>query len=286
MTRKGQSVTLSLTEIDKAKLEQLAAEFGMTWGENPNISKLIKAIARSELRVAKNHDWPTQRISALETARQTLIDTDKNLEAQEIAQLLTERSEITIPLRSKLQEFLNNPQPQWRQQLEQQIRRQQPFRLSYQDAQEQVWQFTVVYARIQPIEKRQYLLCRCAESEGNQDLPELAHNRTLRLDRIQEAAIAPLSEPWLPGPETIPVTFHLQGGLAFVYEQKPDDLEVDLEKDPPIRRVVRQVYNTFWFLREIAQYWEDCEIIAPEALRQRHQQKIAALRDLYSPPSP
>jgi hypothetical protein len=286
MARQRQTVTLSLLETDKAKLEQLAAEFGMTWGENPNISKLIKAIARSELRIAPNHDWSAPRIQSLEVARQVLIDTDKNLDAQEIAKLLTERSEITIPLRSKLQEFLKQPQPQWRQQLEQHIRREQPFRLSYQDAQERVWQFTVVYARIQPIEKRQYLLCRCAESEGNQDLSELAHNWSLRLDRIQDAAIAPLAEAWFPALETIPVTFHLRGRLAFAYEQKPDDLDVALENDPPIRRVVRRVYNTFWFLREIAQYWEDCEIIAPEALRQRHQQKIAALSQLYTPSSP
>jgi hypothetical protein len=281
MTRKGQSITLSLSETDKAKLEQLAAEFGMTWGENPNISKLVKAIARSELRIAPNHDWHSGRIDALEIARQALIDADKNLEAQEIAKLLWERSELKIPLKYKLQEFLDNPQPQWRQQLDQYIRRQQPFRLVYQDAQERVWSFIVLYARIQPLEKRQYLLCRCEESEGNQDLPELAHNRTLRLDRIQEAAIAPVEQRWLSAPETISVTFHLKGGLAFAYEQKPEDIEVSLEDDPPIRRVVRSIYSTFWFLRDIAPYYADCEIIAPEAVRQRHQETISKLNQLY-----
>jgi hypothetical protein len=282
MTRQGQSITLSLSATDKAKLEQLAAEFGLTWGEKPNISKLVKAIARSELRIAPNHDWDSRRIDALETARQVLIDADKNLEAQEIAKLLCERSELKIPLRDKLQGFLEHPQPQWRQQLEKYIRRQQPFRLTYQDAQEKIWSFTVLYARIQPIEKRQYLLCRCAESEGHQDLPELAHNRTLRLDRLQEAALAPLEQRWLSAPETIPVTFHLKGGLAFAYEQKPDDLEVSLEEDPPIRRVVRQIYSLFWFLRDIAPYYADCEIIAPEVVRQRHQETINKLSQLYS----
>ena len=281
MTRKGQSITLSLSEDDKIKLEQLAAELGMTWGKKPNISKLVKAIARSELRIAPNHDWQPGRIDALEVARQALIDTDKNLEAQEIAKLLVERSELKIPLQYKLKGYLANPQPLWRQKLEQYIRRQQPFRLTYQDALERMWRFTVLHARIQAIEKRQYLLCRCEESEGNQDLPDLSHNRALRLDRIQEAAIAPITESWLPDLETISVSFYLQGGLAFAYEQKPEDLEIFLEDDPPRRRVVRNIYSVFWFLREIAPYYADCEIIAPDSIRQRHQEMITKLSQLY-----
>ena len=244
----------------------------------------MKAIARSELRIAPNHDWQPGRIDALEVARQALIDTDKNLEAQEIAKLLVERSELKIPLQYKLKDYLANPQPPWRQKLEQYIRRQQPFRLTYQDASERMWRFTVLHARIQAIEKRQYLLCRCEESEGNQDLPELAHNRTLRLDRIQEAAIAPITESWLPDLETISVSFYLQGGLAFAYEQKPEDLEISLEDDPPRRRVVRNIYSVFWFLREIAPYYADCEIISPDSIRQRHQEMITQLSQLYDNP--
>ena len=281
MTRKGQSLTISLSQRDKAKLEQLAAEFGMTWGDKPNISKLIKAIARSELRIAPNHDWTQPRIDTLEIARQTLIDRGKMLEAQEIASLLSERSEINIPLRQKLTDFLACPQPQWRQELDRLILRHQPFRLFYQDATERQWSFTVFYARIQVIEKRQYLLCRCEESEGNLDIPELSHNWTLRLDRIQEAALAPIQQRWLSAPDTIPVTFHLYDRLALAYDQKPNDLEVTLSSDPPIRQIIRGVYNTFWFFREIAQYWDNCEIIAPESVRQRHQQKIKYLQKRY-----
>jgi hypothetical protein len=35
------------------------------WGDDPNISKLIKAIAQRELIVGKNHDWQDSRIRAL-----------------------------------------------------------------------------------------------------------------------------------------------------------------------------------------------------------------------------
>lgn len=54
MTRKGRSITLSLEESDKAQLEAIALELGMKWGDDPNISRLIKAIARRQLLVFPN----------------------------------------------------------------------------------------------------------------------------------------------------------------------------------------------------------------------------------------
>lgn len=52
MSRKGESITLSLLPNQQAKLEQIALEFGQTWGDKPNISKLMRAIADGELKVA------------------------------------------------------------------------------------------------------------------------------------------------------------------------------------------------------------------------------------------
>ncbi len=52
MTRKGESVTLSLSSEQKQQLERIALEFGQTWGnEKPNISQLVRAIADGELKV-------------------------------------------------------------------------------------------------------------------------------------------------------------------------------------------------------------------------------------------
>lgn len=51
MSRKGESITLSLLPDQQERLEQIALEFGQTWGEKPNISKLMRAIAEGELKV-------------------------------------------------------------------------------------------------------------------------------------------------------------------------------------------------------------------------------------------
>lgn len=283
MSRKGQSITLSISNRDKAQLEALAEEYGMRWGDRPNISKLVEAIARRQLLIVPNHNWSPERINALEQARTALIDIGQIQYAQNIAQLLLERSELSIPLRGKLENFLNNPPPPWRIALERLIQRQQPFTLAYRDAADRPWTFTIYHAQIVTYEKRQYLECWCDETAGNQDLPELSHNWALRLDRIPEAAITPVAGRWRPNLDQIEVEMHLSGGLAFAYEPKAQDIVNEWLLDQrQIRKVVRLVSNSFWFLREILRYGEDCEVIAPEQVRQQVRQKLAAMIHLYS----
>lgn len=48
----------------KASLEQIAVEFGYLWGEKPNISGLLKAVADGELLLSRS-DQPTKQKRAL-----------------------------------------------------------------------------------------------------------------------------------------------------------------------------------------------------------------------------
>jgi hypothetical protein len=283
MTRPGRALTLSLNETDRAALTQLAQEFGMMWGDKPNISKLIETIARRELLIAHNNDWDSSKIEALNIAIKALIDAGKTAEAQIVAQILLDRAELTIPLRAELTKYTDNPLPPWRQKIDELIYQHRPFRLTYRDAADRPFTFTVLYGKIQAIEKRQYLTCQCVESEGNNDVPGLEHNWFLRLDRIQNAIVVPMAEKWdNKGLESIPVEFHLTGGLAFAYEQKKDDLEVtDLETDRPTKKVIRKINSTFWFLREILPYGDDCVVVAPDAVVDRLRQKIRSLVAKY-----
>jgi hypothetical protein len=282
MGRRGQSITLSLSESDKAHLEALAEEFGMTWGDRPNISKLVEAIARRKLLIAPNHDWTPERIHSLNRARVLLVDAGEIEIAVAIAQLLQERSELTLPLRTEIEQFLNQPALPWRLEVERFIHRNQPFRLSYQDAAEQVWQFTIRYAEIVTYEERKYLECWCEETTGSHDLPELAHNRCLRLDRITDAAVSPVAGEWLEL-AMVEVELHLLGGLAFAYRSKTTrDIVNEWATDlPQVRRVVRRVSNIFWLIREVLRYGRDCEIISPESVRDRMKQEVRSLYQQY-----
>lgn len=283
MGRRGQSITLSVSEADKAQLEALALEFGKTWGDRPNISRLVEAIARRQLVIAPNHDWTKERIAALNRARTALVDVGEIQMAVAIAHLLLERSELTLPLRTELEQFIQQPVLPWRLQVERYIRQNQPFQLSYQDAAERIWQFSIRYAELVTHEERQYLDCWCEETEGNRDLPELQHNWCLRLDRITDASVSPIAGQWQPGLAVILVEIHLFRGLAFAYRSKTNQDEVNewLTDPPQVRRVVRRVSNTFWFIREILRYGQDCEIISPDSVRNRLKQEIIALGERY-----
>lgn len=130
MSRKGHSITLSISDDDKAELEAIAKELGYTWGDRPNISKLVEALARRQLLIAPNHNWSQTRITALNQALKALVDTGQIEQAREIAQLLIERSELSIPFRAEIERFLGNQQPSWVLEIKRRILQQQPFRLS------------------------------------------------------------------------------------------------------------------------------------------------------------
>lgn len=282
MTRKGRSITLSVSERDKAQLEELALEWGKTWGDRPNMSKLIEAIARGELKIAANNDWPPARIEALEATRNALIDAGKMELATAIAELMRDRSELSIPLRGKIEAFLQNPPPPWRLEIDRYIKRQQPFQLFYQDATGTPWQFTVRHAQIVPHESRDYLDCWCEETEGNLDIEELQHNWCLRLDRIPEAAVIPIAGEWRSDFDRITVEMHLFNRLAFAYKVKPEDKASERSPNKPkVKRVLRSISNTFWLIREVLRYGEDCAVIGPEKVRQKVKEKVAATYQHY-----
>lgn len=282
MGRRGQSITLSISEQDKAQLEQIAQEQGMLWGDRPNISRLVEAIARHKLLVSHNHSWPDDRLRALLQAVDLLTDAGEIAAAETLATLLIERSETNHPLRQKLSDQFAAPTPAWRQTLDHHIRTQQPYQLSYQDAAGRIFSFNIYHAQITWHERRQYLDCWCEQTEGNQDIPALQHNWSLRLDRISDASITPIPGAWRPKLDQILVEMHLYGRLAFNYNPRPaDQLHRWHPEKPQVKQVIRPINNSFWFLREILPYGEDCYLATPAELQEIIQVKIRALSQRY-----
>lgn len=276
MPSKRSSVTLSISAHEKARLEKLALDFDQMWGDNPNVSKLIKAIAKGELQIAHNNDWSRDRINTLDKALDHLKDGGHFNEALTLALLLLERSELYLPMRQKIQAWVDNPGKPWRSQLDDFCRRQRPFRLAYQDAADRIWSFTVRHAAIARHEDRHYLNCWCDETEGNQDVEELKHNWTLRLDRIpEEAVFSPAEGHWQPELGYIDVELHLLNRLALGYRPKTTaDLSNEWLPEQQVRRVIRRIHSTFWFFRAIHRYGADCKIVGPENVRDRFVEEL------------
>ncbi|MFN7808726.1 MAG: WYL domain-containing protein [Pseudanabaena sp.] len=284
MSRKGESITLSIKERDKANLEAIAIELGMTWGDRPNISKLVEAIARKQIQISKNNDWASDRIESLARTYRLLIDYGELEKAQVIAHLLLERSELNNPLRRDIERFLDKSPEIWRHTIDRYIKQHQPFQLKYLDAAEHPHEFSIYYAKVTAHDKRLYLDCWCENIARTDTVLALQHNRSLRLDRIPlEAAITPIQGKWRSELDQIYVTFNLSGNLAFAYKPRDEDIDNTwLDCNPPIRQIIRKINNTFWFYREIMPYAEDCEIIEPEDVREKFKAKVRSLYLKYS----
>ena len=74
MTRKQESVTLSLSLEHKAELEKLSLEFGYLWGEKPNVSALLKAIADGELLLSRSNKPAKQKRTLIKDAINSIQD--------------------------------------------------------------------------------------------------------------------------------------------------------------------------------------------------------------------
>jgi predicted DNA-binding transcriptional regulator YafY len=285
MTRQGRAITLSLSEPDKKALQTIATELGYTWGDNPNISKLVEAIAQRDLLIAPNNDWSTDLLATLHQAMICLHDRGDSKNAQIMADLLLKRSELKNPLRREIEHFQETLQkPNWRQRLDQFIEQKQPFQLAYQDAAQRIWTFHIQHAEIVHRDRREYLDCWCQETDGNTDLPKLRHNWTLRLDRITDAALSPIDKKWRPDLDRLRVELHLYNSLAFAYESKTTDAYNEwMPNQPQVRQVLRDVSSTFWLFREILPYGEDCLIVSPSEVCDQFRNKLLLLCNRYSP---
>ncbi len=72
--------------------------------------------------------------------------------------------------------------------------------------------------------------------------------------------------------------------MRKAYESKPEDInpikDDDRQKDKLV--VIRKVSNPFWLVREVLRYGKNCEIVSPEAVRQKMIKEIEKMNELYS----
>lgn len=278
MARKKETLTLSVPPGTKDKLEDIAQRLEIKWGENPSASGLVAAIAQNEVQVSRHRlTLNPRQIQALRQASKALLDAGQVEDAETIITLLLAQENLEAPLRQALLQQMNQPLQSARTQVDEYIKNQQPFRVSYKNSQGQELEFSVRYAEVRLYEKRFYLQIWCEETEDSQDLPELRHNRCLRLDRIH--GIFPIQGEWRGSLDSIKVYLHFKRWLANAYEPKPEDLENEFLGET--RQVVRQVVNPFWLIREVFKYGQDCEIVAPDIVRKRFKQELTQLYHIY-----
>jgi predicted DNA-binding transcriptional regulator YafY len=285
MSRKKETITLSIPPGTKAKLEAIARRLGIMWGKSPSISGLIVAIAEEDYELGEKFTLTPEQIKVLDHATQLLTDTGFIAQAETLLQLILDRGNLDSPTRQAFMKKLSTTGQAWRTLVEDYRQKRQPFRVLYRNAKGEEYTYTARYVQFDFHEKRYYLQIWCDETEDvrDSDFPELNHNRCLRRDRIQ--SIIPTNVPWREaGLDTIKVHLHFYRGLANAYEGREVDIEDEMVDD--VRRVVREVANPFWLLREIRRYGPDCDIISPPRLRELLAQEHYQMWQRYSNPPP
>jgi predicted DNA-binding transcriptional regulator YafY len=280
MSRKKETITLSIPSGTKEQLEEIARRLGIFWGKSPSISGLLVAIAQQQQEMKKLFTFTPDQVAALDQAAKVLIDTGFTGQAQTLVNLLLEQGNLELPLQQALVGLLKQPSEEWRSRVEQHRQNQQPFHLSYGNAQGEDLLFTVRYAEISFEEKRFYLDIWCDETDDikNPDFPELIHNRCLRLDRIK--GVVPINGHWRhEGLDFLKVYLHFYRGMVKAYEPKQNDVSNEVIGD--VRQVVRRVSNPFWLIREVLRYGEDCVVVSPENVRSLVRNKLRTLCQHY-----
>ena len=281
MTRKKETITLSIPPGTKEQLEAIALRLNILWGKEPSVSGLIVAIAQQQLEVGQPFTLNYERVNALRQAATDLIDTGDVEAAQTIITLLLDKGKLEAPLRKSLLKQVSNSSKGWRLEIDNLRNKKQPFHLLYRNSQDQELEYTVRYTEIRFYEKRFFLMVWCDETQDVEknipNLPELWHNRCLRLDRI--VSIVPMSGDWQGQLDYLKVQLHFTKGLIKAYEPKDDDLEDEINGE--VRQVVRKVVNCFWLNREVRRYGKDCVIVSPENVRDFFKQELQELYNLY-----
>jgi len=282
MSRKKDTITLSIPPGTKEQLEAIARRLNILWGKEPSISGLIVAIAQQTLEVGQPFTLDSNQVNALQEAIKALKDAGHIGSAQTILTLLLSRGKLETPLRQSLMKQLNQPTQAWRIQIEDLRQRRQPFYLLYRNSQGEELDYTVRHAEVCFFEKRFYLMIWCEETKDVEndipDIPELWHNRCLRFDRIQ--SVGELGGEWRGELDYLKVYLQFTGWLAKAYEPKDHDLENELTGE--VRYVVRRVFNHFWLIKEVLRYWNDCTILSPDSMRDRFKQELKSICQNYN----
>lgn len=279
MSRKSETITLSIQPGTRERLENIADRLNLYWGDRPSISGLLNAIAKGEVHTERPFRLSNYQVKALEAVVKALIDSGQMQFASTIVELLLEKGDLEAPLQNQLISQLVHESEGWRKAIDARLSQKKPFLLIYENSQNEQEIFNVCYGEIKFYEKRFYLDGWCTETNEYAQIKDLQHNRCFRFDRIKN--ILHSQHKWREeGLNHVKVYLHFYKGMIKAYERKLEDIDVKKEDDKLI--VIRKVTNPFWLTREVLRYGKNCEIVAPEKIRTQFLKELNSIYDIYS----
>ncbi|MEB3329429.1 MAG: WYL domain-containing protein [Candidatus Sericytochromatia bacterium] len=268
MQRNQTTLTLSVPPGTKERLAAIAARLGLRWGEQPSPSKLVAAVADGTVPVGAPLGLTEAQAGALLEALKALHDTGHVPEARELAPLLTSTGHLGPTQRMAVYAELSRSELPFRGVIEDAIASRTPVVFQYVGLKGTPSQYLARHLQL-TIRERRWYVDIYSDSKPSLDIPALANNRCLRLDKVVSAVPVLHAEPWVPALASVEARLRLYGTDARYYERHADDLDVgDLLEGPdtPEREVRRRVTFSWWFVRDILRHGGACRVESPPEL--------------------
>ena len=109
MSRKKDTITLSIPPGTKERLEAIARKLNILWGKEPSISGLIVAIATQSVSVGEQFTLDKLHVHPLENAIKLLADTGSLCDAQLLVELLLAKATLMPEHRQTLLQSVSQP---------------------------------------------------------------------------------------------------------------------------------------------------------------------------------
>jgi predicted DNA-binding transcriptional regulator YafY len=280
LKRSSEYYQIKVPKALELELRQKATQLGAA-----SPAELIGWIAQEKMPIG--FQLTEGEIEAMMQAIWTLRDTGQHGAALALIDLL--RRSPNPELSSATCEHLEAmalSMPSMEVKLRQFITARQPFEIAYAKSGDQTKKYQCHFGQISslPGERHQYLLAWITEPAESSEIPELAHNRSFRLDKIVHAS--PLVADWRnQGLDWVTGEFWLFNDLAHNYEARVWDIENIPEfEDSKLhrRRVICQVWSIWWLVkRRLAAYGSNCLIVSPQEARKFHLKEILKTQERY-----
>lgn len=264
----------------------LALRYQLLHQGNPSASGLAQAIADKILWIfdPSKENPKDSEIDVLVRALWLISDMGNVEICLKIIEIL-KRYEIPLPLLQEAIRIQLSIKKEWIEKVQVFLNQQQPFTMSYRSSSGESKNYTVVFGKLEYIERHRYLVAKILTNKLNEFIPELSPNRTFRLDRLRDVEVAPNAAiTWEPGLATILVKFALLGDWARSYEAKPEDVEVSFgtwEDGNYCKIVSRRVSNWFFFQREVLRYGRRCVVMEPPDAKNLMLEEITKMAENY-----
>jgi hypothetical protein len=224
------------------RLKQVAANYGILWGQEGNVTRMLKLLASGELCLTwRASSIITPQGSVLIAAAQALVEKGNRASLRDFIGWV-----MTLPgVESTVVEELKRLEIEsgWVELVEEFIRNHQPFILKTPHS-----SYHCHYGDFGTTTSKRQLRVWC-EQTGDETIPQLAHNHCFELNRRDIKASPLFRAKWrYRGLDTVDVTFRLGGEWAKNYQPQAGDIKISADEAGLV--ITKKIWSTTitnWF---------------------------------------